>query len=53
LGIHLNQKCCHSDLSRWNGHIEKEDRDPCEEKIITQLASFLNDLKVISKSMEN
>jgi hypothetical protein len=53
LSIHLNEKRCHRDLSRRNGQVEKEDRDPCEKEIITQLASFLDGLKMISKSMEN
>lgn len=53
LSIHLNEKRCHSDLSGWNGQIEEEDRDPCEKEIITQLASFLDDLHMISKSMQN
>lgn len=51
--IHFNQERCHGDLSNGNGHIEKEDGDPCEKKIIAQLAGFLDNCDSISESVEN
>lgn len=53
LRIHLNQERCHSDLSRWNGHVEEEDRDPCVKEVISQRASLHQDFNMISESMEN
>jgi hypothetical protein len=53
LCIHLNQKRCHGNLSNGDGHVEKEDGDPCEQKVIAQLAGLLDNCDPISESVEN
>ena len=53
LSVHFNQKRCHRNLSRRNGHVEKEDRDPCEKETVTHFTGLHHDRQVIAETMED
>lgn len=51
LSIHLNQECGNSNLSYRNGNVEKENRDPGEEKEIMKFSHLYEDGHMVSKAV--
>ena len=50
--IHLNQVCRHGNLSGGDGKIKKEDRDPGEKKIGTEIALGHNNSHMVPEAMK-